>query len=262
MSCSINALYCSVQCLLEQWLTDPRSANPDTTDTLDTDEEPLPKVARFNTDCSAAASPAVTLLRTKRRKRTVEAGGGAGDQITPRPVKLRSPRPGRAGGGVGEVVSMALTTDTEHTTTSTESAPSTHRSDSSDSVISANNNNSNNNSNQHNNNSNTNINLNNNSSISLEEGARVEELLENTTVSRESGVENPFIVNTVRRKLTVLLDRKAVEVEWSQDSLESSSGGEESGEDTSTAGEAGSQSSDWRAGSQVKYSQPHPRIKI
>ena len=238
---------------MEQWLTDPRSAHPDTTDTLDTDEEPLPKVARFNTDCSAAASPAVTLLRTKRRKRTVEAGGGAGEQITPRPVKLRSPRPGRAGGGLGEVVSMALTTDTEHTTTSTESAPSTHRSDSSDSVISANNNHSNNNSNQNNNNSNININLNNRTNIN-EEGARVEELLENTTVDRESGVEDPFIVNTVRRKLTVLLDREAVQ--WSQDSLESSSGGEESGEDTSTAGEAGSLSSDWRAGSQVQHSQP------
>ena len=52
------------QCLLEQLLTAPgHQPSPDT----EPEEEPRAKVARLNTDLDTLPSPAVTLLRRKRR---------------------------------------------------------------------------------------------------------------------------------------------------------------------------------------------------
>ena len=84
------------QCLLEQWITDP-GTRADTL--LDTDEEPLAKVARFNTDLDTPlVSPAVTLLRKKKRKRMIQTGGGDDEQMMDpeKRIKLKSPRTPRS----------------------------------------------------------------------------------------------------------------------------------------------------------------------
>merc|ERR1712227_1078695 len=66
-------------------------------DIFDTDEEPLAKVAKFNTDCDTPyASPAVTLLRKKKRKRLINVQNeeeDENDNLDPeKRIKLKSPR--------------------------------------------------------------------------------------------------------------------------------------------------------------------------
>ena len=132
------------QCLLEQWLTAPQGEEGEGGEAalLDTDEEPLAKVARLNTDCdTASSSPAVTLLRKKKRKRmiTVELGPEetlADLQDPGKRIKLKSPRTPRnlaesdySDCGEQIVVSMSQTTESSEL-----SAPAPSRSESSDSV--------------------------------------------------------------------------------------------------------------------------------
>ena len=84
------------QCLLEQWLTSPGHGQPQETD----NEEPVAKVARFNTDMDTPlVSPAVTLLRKKKRKRMLmsQDTGDNEDLLDPeKRIKLKSPRTPRS----------------------------------------------------------------------------------------------------------------------------------------------------------------------
>ena len=126
------------QCLLEQWLTAPQQEAA----WLDTDEEPVAKVARLNTDCDTASSPAVTLLRKKKRKRMINVDLGPEDTLADiqdpeKRIKLKSPRTPRNlaesdlsdSGGDQIVVSRLTESDPSH-----PSAPSSSRSESSDCV--------------------------------------------------------------------------------------------------------------------------------
>ena len=130
------------QCLLEQWLTEDsthREGEGQEAATLDTeDEEPLAKVARLNTDCDTASSPAVTLLRKKKRKRMINLDLSPEETLAhiqdpEKRIKLKSPRTPRtlaesdfSDCGDQIVVSRISTTES--------SAPSTSRSESSDCV--------------------------------------------------------------------------------------------------------------------------------
>ena len=126
------------QCLLEQWLT----ASPAHNSVLDeTDEEPLAKMAKFNTDLDTPyVSPAVTLLRKKKRKRLINVQGHE-DRDCRDPekrIKLKSPRTPRILAESEEseddcIVVTSMVTS-ESSDPSTESAPSTSRSERSDSV--------------------------------------------------------------------------------------------------------------------------------
>ena len=130
------------QCLLEQWLTEDsthREGEGQEAATLDTeDEEPLAKVVRLNTDCDTASSPAVTLLRKKKRKRMINLDLSPEETLAhiqdpEKRIKLKSPRTPRtlaesdfSDCGDQIVVSRISTTES--------SAPSTSRSESSDCV--------------------------------------------------------------------------------------------------------------------------------
>ena len=129
------------QCLLEQLLTSPGQPQP-CPDT-EPEEEPRAKVARLNTDLDTLPSPAVTLLRRKRRKRLVPSCGpedSAAASLDPeKRIKLKSPRTPRVAAAATDPESAAedrivVTMATSESDPSTESAPSTSRSESSDSV--------------------------------------------------------------------------------------------------------------------------------
>ena len=135
------------QCLLEQWLTAPHQEEEEgEAALLDTDEEPLAKVARLNTDCDTASSPAVTLLRKKRRKRMIHVDLSPEETLAhiqdpEKRIKLKSPRTPRnlpesdySDSGDQIVVSMISTTESDPSDPSDPSAPSTSRSESSDCV--------------------------------------------------------------------------------------------------------------------------------
>ena len=130
------------QCLLEQLLTAPGQPQP-SPDT-EPEEEPRAKVARLNTDLDTLPSPAVTLLRRKRRKRLVPSCGpedSAAASLDPeKRIKLKSPRTPRVAAAAATDPESAaedrivVTMATSESDPSTESAPSTSRSESSDSV--------------------------------------------------------------------------------------------------------------------------------
>ena len=133
------------QCLLEQWLTaPPKEGEEGEAALLDTDEEPLAKVARLNTDCDTASSPAVTLLRRKKRKRMINLDLSQeetlGDIRDPeKRIKLKSPRtprnlPESDYSDSGDQIVVSMVSTTESSDPSDPSAPSTFRSESSDSV--------------------------------------------------------------------------------------------------------------------------------
>ena len=126
------------QCLLEQWLT----ASPAHTSLLDeTDEEPLAKMTKFNTDLDPPyVSPAVTLLRKKKRKRLINVQGHE-DRDCRDPekrIKLKSPRTPRilpdSEESADDCIVVTSMVTSESSDPSTESAPSTSRSERSDSV--------------------------------------------------------------------------------------------------------------------------------
>ena len=125
------------QCLLEQWLTSP--AHNNTMDETD-EEEPQAKMARFNTDLDTPyVSPAVTLLRKKKRKRLINTQGHEDrDCLDPeKRIKLKSPRTQRIlpeSESEEDCIVVTSMVTSESSDPSTESAPSTSRSERSDSV--------------------------------------------------------------------------------------------------------------------------------
>ena len=128
------------QCLLEQLLTSAPGQPQPSPDT-EPEEEPRAKVARLNTDLDTLPSPAVTLLRRKRRKRLVPSGPeDTTASLDPeKRIKLKSPRTPRVAAAATDPESsvedrIVVTMATSESDPSTESAPSTSRSESSDSV--------------------------------------------------------------------------------------------------------------------------------
>ena len=212
------------QCLLEQWLTSPYQHQQEDEEgtVLDTDEEPLAKVARLNTDCDMASSPAVTLLRKKKRKRMINVDLSPEEAHIMDPekrIKLKSPRTPRNltesdyDDGDQIVVSMM-------TTESDPSAPSTSRSESSDSVtfvfgamkeqteI-----------------SNEGDGLDNVGPLASLEVSTLQwnDVNLNDHQRATTPNQNPFIANTLERKVTVVLNPNEVEANlnmFSQDSLD------------------------------------------
>ena len=198
------------QCLLEQWLTSPPQEEGEEGEAalLDTDEEPLAKVARLNTDCDTASSPAVTLLRKKKRKRMINVDLGLSPEETladiqdpEKRIKLKSPRTPRnlpesdySDCGDQIVVSMVSTTES-----SEPSAPSTSRSESSDSVTFV---------------------------FGERESSEWRHGEANLNRSEGDGENNAFINNTVNRKVTVILNTNPAQLEnrnlntFSEDSLD------------------------------------------
>ena len=179
------------QCLLEQWLTSPfHPQEEEEATSLDTDEEPLAKVARLNTDCDTVSSPAVTLLRKKKRKRMIITEPSQGEDPDKR-IKLKSPRTPRnlteSDYDDGDQIVVSMTTESD------PSAPSTSRSESSDSVTFV-------------------FGDQRHPPINLNESER-----------ETDQMESPFIANTVERKVTVILNQREVEAGlemFSDDSLD------------------------------------------
>lgn len=137
------------QCLLEQWIQDPLNGNHCGEDSVfDTDDEPLTKIPKLNTACGTPNfSPAATLLRRKKRKRWINASLVAEnllglEKLDPdKREKLISPRLKRNHDSDSErnddqeeaiVVTNMITSESDPSLT--ETAPSTSRSESSDSV--------------------------------------------------------------------------------------------------------------------------------
>jgi len=197
------------QCLLEQWLTSP--GVHDDTNVVDTDEEPLAKVAKFNTDCDTPlVSPAVTLLRKKKRKRLINVPNDEAQDPEKR-IKLKSPRTPRnlpdsdLDNPEDEIIVTSMIMS--ESDPSTESAPSTSRSDSSDSVTFIFRNYKQefdpvNNINE------TDIysNDNNNLQMTFSEWNNGNQNNFNQRTSTPVFEENDFIANTVKRKTTVIMN--------------------------------------------------------
>ena len=215
------------QCLLEQWLTSPfHHHEEEETTSLDTDEEPLAKVARLNTDCDTVSSPAVTLLRKKKRKRMIVTEPSQGEDPDKR-IKLKSPRTPRnlteSDYDDGDQIVVSMTTESD------PSAPSTSRSESSDSVT-------------------------------FVFGDQRQPPVNMNESERET---DPFIANTVERKVTVILNQREVEAgleKFSEDSLDEedtvrSQEEEEEEEDCSLTDVTGlgSQSSSERTESEIQF---------
>jgi len=137
------------QCLLEQWIQDPLNGTHCGEDSVfDTDDEPLTKIPKLNTACGTPNfSPAATLLRRKKRKRWINSSLVAASllgvkQLDPeKREKLISPRLKRNHDSDAErnfdqeekiVVTNMITSESDPSLT--ETAPSTSRSESSDSV--------------------------------------------------------------------------------------------------------------------------------
>merc|ERR1712106_572240 len=137
------------QCLLEQWIQDPLNGNHCGEDSVfDTDDEPLTKIPKLNTACGTPNfSPAATLLRRKKRKRWINSSLVAESLLAVEKLdpekreKLISPRLKRNHDSDSErnfdqedtiVVTNMITSESDPSLT--ETAPSTSRSESSDSV--------------------------------------------------------------------------------------------------------------------------------
>ena len=194
---------------MEQWLTSP--GVHDDTNVVDTDEEPLAKVAKFNTDCDTPlVSPAVTLLRKKKRKRLINVPNDEAQDPEKR-IKLKSPRTPRnlpdsdLDNPEDEIIVTSMIMS--ESDPSTESAPSTSRSDSSDSVTFIFRNYKQefdpvNNINE------TDIysNDNNNLQMTFSEWNNGNQNNFNQRTSTPVFEENDFIANTVKRKTTVIMN--------------------------------------------------------
>jgi len=137
------------QCLLEQWIQDPLNGNHCSEDSVfDTDDEPLTKVPKLNTACGTPNfSPAATLLRRKKRKRWINSSLLAEsllgvEKLDPdKREKLISPRLKRIHDSDSErnfdedeqiIITNMITSESDPSLT--ETAPSTSRSESSESV--------------------------------------------------------------------------------------------------------------------------------
>jgi len=137
------------QCLLEQWIQAPINGNLCAEDSVfDTDDEPLSKVPKLNTACCTPNfSPAATLLRRKKRKRWINSPNGIENKVGVEKLepekreKLISPRLRRSheldrertyGQEDSIVVTNMLTSESDPSLT--ETAPSTSRSETCDSV--------------------------------------------------------------------------------------------------------------------------------
>ena len=212
------------QCLLEQWLTSPMGPSEDI---FDTDEEPLAKVAKFNTDCDTPyVSPAVTLLRKKKRKRLINVQNeeeDENDNLDPeKRIKLKSPRTPRnfsesdfeETSNEDQIVVMSMITS--ESDPSTESAPSTSRSESSDSVTFIFGNKkhedeyiNHNEPDLSNNNNVCQTNVENSLQMTFNEWSNGNNT-DNQRTSTPVSDKNPFINNTVKRKVTVIMNSPGI----------------------------------------------------